>query len=85
MTSEAGPPSPDLHRLRRLGHHRLGRSADQTRLRPWTRAAGTAARTFIGTMFTGTFAGQLARSAWYAVPTATSGMTTVLGIVGARR
>ena len=57
-----------------------------TRVTPRARtAAGAAARTVIGTLFTGTFAGQIARSACYVVPTVISGVATVLGIVGARR
>jgi hypothetical protein len=45
---------------------------------PRTSAAGTAARTVIGTMFTGTFAGRAPQTTWYAVPTAISGTATVL-------
>ena len=56
-----------------------------TQAKPVDRAAGTAARTVIGTMFTGTFAGQLTRSAWYAVPTMISATATVLGTFGPRR
>ena len=50
-----------------------------------TRTAGTAARTVIGTIFTGAFAGQLTRSAWYAIPTAISAAATVLGTLDSRR
>jgi hypothetical protein len=57
-----------------------------TRVPPGVRtAAGAAARTVIGTLFAGTFASQIARSAWYVVPMVISGVATVLGIVGARR
>jgi len=56
-----------------------------TRVSGWTRVAGAAARTFIGTMFTGTFTGQLSRSTWYAVPAAISGAATVLGAVSFQR
>jgi hypothetical protein len=54
-------------------------------VRPRTRAAGTAARTVIGTMFTGTFAGRVPQSPWYAVPTAISGTATVLATRSSRR
>jgi len=57
----------------------------RTGVTPRTRAAGTAARTVVGTMFTGTFASRIARSAWYAVPTVISGTATVLAIMGSRR
>ena len=75
-----------LHRLRRRGHHRLGRPADHDPGEPGGPAppAWLPGRV-IGTMFTGTFAGQLSRSAWYAVPTVISGTATVLGTVGPRR
>ena len=57
----------------------------RTGVTPRTRAAGTAARTLVGTMFTGTFAGRIARSAWYAVPTVISATATVLATMGSRR
>jgi hypothetical protein len=57
----------------------------RTRVTPRTRAAGTAARTVIGTMFTATFAGRVSQSPWHAVPTVISGTTTILATVVSNR
>jgi hypothetical protein len=62
----------------------IGRPAN-ARVTANTRAVGTAARSVIGAMFTGTFAGRIALSAWYAVPTAISGTATVLVTVDSKR
>lgn len=57
----------------------------RTGVTPRIRAAATAARTVIGSMFTGTFAGRIPQSAWYAIPTVISGTATVLATRGSRR
>jgi hypothetical protein len=57
----------------------------KTTVAPRSRAAGTAARTIVGAMFTGTFAGRIPRSAWYAVPTVISGTATALAATNARK
>jgi hypothetical protein len=53
--------------------------------RPHLRAAGRAATGLIGAMFVGTYSGQLAQSAWYAVPATIVGGSVIAGDVASRR
>jgi len=85
-TSEAGPTVAGIFTgfggVATIGW--FGRPT-RTGVTPRILAAGRAARTVIGTMFTGTFAGRVPQSPWYAVPTVISGTATVLATRGSRR